>query len=77
MFNRLRNRYRYLRASREAEKYDRHVSAVKLEDGTWSYFTADRNATDAEFRELAFERRHGRPMNDNERLLNQMAGEMQ
>lgn len=50
------------------------MSAVKLDDDTWTYFVVEPDCSDEEFRAKAFEIRHGRPMNNNERVLNELAG---
>lgn len=74
MFERLRHDFRFRKARRDADRTDGSVSAVRLEDGSWSYFVVDPGMSDAEFRAKAFEVRYGRPMNQNERVLNEMVG---
>ena len=76
MLERLRHDFRYRKARSEADRNGGSVSAVMLENGSWSYFVVPPEATDEEVRALAFEIRHGRRMNQNERLLNEIAGGM-
>lgn len=77
-FNSRRNKRLFRKAWRKAQQVSetsgvQHMVCAYLADGVPQYFVVPKDMDDEEIRETVFTLRHGRPMNDAEKLLDLVA----